>query len=108
MHRGARIPPKRARDTVEPLGVGARHGGKRVLRGGDGDAVAWFELDAALAVKGAVGGGARVARDGDAEEHGVGEDHGSEGEGVWADGGEEDGGDVGVDEGAACGEGVGC
>jgi hypothetical protein len=49
-----------------------------------------------------------VLGDGDAQEEGVGEDHRPEGEGVWADGGQEDGGDVRVDEGAARGEGVGC
>lgn len=107
MGSGARVPAQGPRDRVEPLRVGAVDGGERVLRGRDGDAVALPELDAALAVKGTVGGGARVARDRDAEEHRVGEDHGAEGKGVRANGRQEDGGDVGMDERAACGEGVG-
>jgi hypothetical protein len=45
-----------------------------------------------------------VLGDRHAEEQAVAEHHGTEGEGVWADGREEDGGDVGVDEGAARGE----
>lgn len=69
--------------------------------------VALLELDAALAVEGAVGCCARVLGDGDAEEEAVGEDHGAEGERVRAYGGEEDGGDVWVDQGSASGEGVG-
>lgn len=102
LRSGARVPAQGARNGIEPFGVGTGDGGEGVLRGGDGDAVALLELDAALAVKGAVRGGARVSWDGDAEEHRVGEDHGPEGEGVWADGREENGGDVGVDERTAC------
>lgn len=66
--------------------------------------VALAQLHASLAVEGAVRRGARVLGDRHAEEQAVAEHHGTEGEGVWADGREEDGGDVGVDEGAARGE----
>lgn len=59
--------------------------------------VALLELDAALAVEGAVGRCARVLGDRDAEEETVGEDHGAERQRVGADRGEEDGGDVRVD-----------
>ena len=38
--------------------------------------------------------------------HRVGEEHGAEGERVWANGGEEYGGDIWVNEGSASGEGV--
>lgn len=108
LHRSTCVPTERARDAVEPLCVGACDGWEGILRSRDGHAVARLQLDATLAVKGTVGGGARVTRHRDAEEHGVGEDHGSEGEGVRADRGEKDSGDVRVDEGTACGEGVGC
>lgn len=104
---GPRVPAQRAADAVEPLRVGAGDGGKRVLRGGDGDVVALAQLDATFAIKGAVRRRARVARHGDAQGHGVGEDHGAERQGVRADGRQEDGGDVWVHEGAAGGEGVG-
>lgn len=59
--------------------------------------IALLELDAALAVEGAVCCCARTLGDRDAEEEAVGEDHRAEGERVWADGGEEDGRDIGVD-----------
>lgn len=108
LHRAARVPPQCSRDAVEPLGVGADDRGKRVLGGRDGDVVTLAKLDAAFSVEGAVGSRAAVARDGDAQEHSVGEYHGAEGERVWADGRKQNGGDVGVDEGAAGGEGVCC
>ena len=38
--------------------------------------------------------------------HGVGEEHGAEGERMWANRGEEYGGDVRVNEGSTGGEGV--
>lgn len=86
LHGAARVPPQCSRDAVEPLGVGADDCGEGVLGGSDGDVITLAELHATFAVECAVGGRAAVPRDGDAEEHGVGEDHGSEGERVWADG----------------------
>lgn len=108
LHRSARVPAQRSRHAVKPFRVGACDGREWILRCGDGHAVAWLQLHAALAIKGTVGGGARVARHRHAEEHRVGEDHGPERERMGADGGEKDGGDVRVDKRAASGEGVGC
>jgi hypothetical protein len=102
------VPPKCAADAVEPLGGLRQDSRERVLRRGNGDVVALAELDAALAVKGAVSGGARLEGHSDAQGHAVVEKHGSEGERVGADGGEQDGGNVGVDKGAAGRERVGC
>jgi hypothetical protein len=94
----SRVPAKGPGYTVEPLGVGADDGGEGVLRRRDGDVVSLPKLDTPLAIECAVGSGAAVSRDGHAQEHRVGKNHGSERKRVWADGCEENGGDVGVDK----------
>lgn len=81
----------------------AVHGRKGVLRCGDGDVIALAELHTPFAIEAAIRRRSAVAWDADPEEKRVGEDHGTEGEGVRADGREENGGNVWVHERATGG-----
>lgn len=107
----SRIPPQLAANTIHPvlapspLGLHRRKGEPARA---DGDVVAGLELDALPAVEARPGRVAGVVGDADAQDDGVGEDDGAEGEGVRADGRHEHDGVLGVAEGAAGGEVVGC
>lgn len=72
-----------------------------------GDDQLTFQLYSAPTVEARPGGTARVVRNADPELHRVGKQHGPEGERVGTDGGEEDSGDLRVDERTAGGERVG-
>jgi hypothetical protein len=106
--RSTDVPTESAADAVEPFGVGAGDGREGILRGGNGDTVSLSELETALTIESTVGSGSWVARNNDAKGHGIGEDHGSEGESVRADGGEKDSRDIGVDEGTTSWQRVCC
>mgnify|MGYP005989191917 CR=1 FL=1 len=103
----ANVPAQSAADAVEPLGICTSDGGEGILGRSDGNVVTLAQLNASFAVEGAVGCSARRCGNGNAESHGIGEDHGAEGECMGTDGGEEDGGDIGMHERSASGEGVG-
>ena len=74
----------------------------------DFNIISLSKFDPVTAVKGNIGRGAGGFRDEDFDDGRVGEKHGTEGEGVRTNGGDEDCGDGGVDETSACGEGIGC
>ena len=92
------VPPQRPLDAFDPFVLAGHDGGEGILRRLEGDVVALLELDAALAVKGAVGRGPRLVGHGDLEGQAVAQDHGPEAQSMWADGREEDGGDGWMDQ----------
>lgn len=81
---------------------------KRVSTRADSDIISRLQLDPLSPIETRPRACAGIVRDAYAQNNGVGEDDGSEGERMRADGGDEDDGVLGVAEGAPGCEIVGC
>lgn len=105
------VPPQLPADTVHPVLAPpplCLHAGEGVPAGRDGHVVARVELKTLTAVERGPRARPRAVGHADAQDDGVGEDNGPEGEGMRADGGHEHHWVFGVAEGASGCEIVGC
>jgi len=84
--RNQNIPIQRPRDTINPIFTARtqrQYRRKRIPARADSDVISRKQFDAIFAVEGDPRVGAGVEGDADAQDEGVGEENGAEGEGVW-------------------------